>query len=108
MTSKLSMANSRLLLTLLYVLCVIATLSDATTNVSPNNSVLRPDPDSKCHVYNTYNYYNSHLNTASNKRVEALLYRVINKLHEIREEVKSLKGNKTIGEFMKSTLHRNI
>ena len=75
----------------------------AKSNVTPNNSaVLGANADSKCHSYNTnynYNYYNSPLSAGWNKKMEALLHRVLNELSEMREEIKFLKGNKTIGKY---------
>ena len=84
------------------LLSVIALLSVTRSNGTPSNSaVRRPDADSKCHSYNTnYNYYyNSTLNTGSNKKIEALLHRVLDELREVREEIKLIKGNKTIGKY---------
>ena len=85
------------------LLSVITLLSVTKSNGTPSNSALRkPDADSKCHSYNTnynYNYYNSSLNTGSNKKTEALLHRVLDELREIREEIKLIKGNKTIGKY---------
>ena len=75
----------------------------AKSNVTPNNSaVLGANADSKCHSYNTnynYNYYNSPLSAGWNKKMEALLHRVLNELSEMREEIKFFKGNKTIGRY---------
>ena len=85
------------------LLSVIALLSVTRSNGTPSNSaVRRPDADSKCHSYNTnynYNYYNSTLNTGPNKKMEALLHRVLDELREVREENKFIKGNKTIGKY---------
>lgn len=39
------------------------------------------------------------LNTGSNKKMEALLHRVLDELREVREEIKLIKGNKTIGKY---------
>ena len=70
----------------------------AKSNVTPNNSaVLGANADSKCHSYNTnynYNYYNSPLTAGWNKKMEALLHRVLNELSEMREEIKFLKATK--------------
>ena len=86
-----------------FLLSILSLLSVAKSNATPNNStVRRADADSKCHSYNTnynYNYYNSPLNTGSNKKMEALLHRVLNELSEMREEIKFFKGNKTIGRY---------
>ena len=62
--------------------------------------MLGANADSQCHSYNTnynYNYYNSPLTAGWNKKMEALLHRVLNELSEMREEIKFFKGNKTIG-----------
>ena len=86
-----------------FLLSILSLLSVAKSNETPNNStVRRADADSKCHSYNTnynYNYYNSPLNTRSNKKMEALLHRVLNELSEMGEEIKFFKGNKTIGTY---------
>ena len=69
-------------------------LSVVKSNVTPS----RLDADSKCHAYNTYNYYSGHVNPESNKKMETLLHRVLNELREIREEIRALKENKTTGK----------
>ena len=84
------------------LLSVIALLSVTKSNGTPSKlAVHRPDADSKCHSYSTnYNYYyNSTLNTGSNKKMEALLHQVLDDLREVREEIKLIKGNKTIGKY---------
>ena len=84
------------------LLSVIALLSVTKSNGTPSKSaVRRPDADSKCHSFSTnYNYYyNSTLNTGSNKKMEALLHRVLDELREVREEIKLIKGDKTIGKY---------
>ena len=84
------------------LLSVIALLSVTKSNGTPSKSaVRRPDADSKCYSYSTnYNYYyNSTLNTGSNKKMEALLHRVLDELREVREEIKLIKGDKTIGKY---------
>lgn len=82
------MVYRRSLWSLCSLLTVIALLNFAKSSMIANNTAVRsPDAGSKCHVYNTYNYYNSHLNTGSNKKMEALLHRVLNELSEIREEI---------------------
>ena len=95
------MVYRRSLWSLCSLLTVIALLSFAKSSIIANNTAVRsPDAGSKCHVYNTYNYYNSHLNTGSNKKMEALLHRVLNELSEIREEITLLKANKTTGKYV--------
>ena len=54
-------------------------------------------------VYNTY--YNSHFNTGLTvKKVEALFHRVLKELSEMRDEIRSSKGNKTAGKYPKYTV----
>ena len=88
---------------LLSILSLLISVATCKSNATPNNSaVLRADADSKCHSYNTnynYNYYNSPLTAGWNKKMEALLHRVLNELREMREEIKFFKGNKTIGTY---------
>lgn len=95
------MAYCRLLLSLLFVMDL---LSVTKSSVIPNNSaVRRSNTDSKCPVYNTY--YNSHFNTGlTDKKVEALLHRVLTELNEMRDEIRSSKGNKTAGKYPKDTV----
>ena len=70
------MVYRRSLWSLYSLLTVIALLSVAKSSIIANKTAVRsPDAGSKCHVYNIYNYYNSHLNTGSNKKMEALLHR---------------------------------
>ena len=97
---KLNMAYCRLLLSLLFLMHL---LSVTNSSVIPNNSaVRRPSSDSKCPVYNTY--YNSHFNTGlTDKKVEALIHRVLKELSEMRDEIRSSKGNKTAGKYSKYT-----
>ena len=86
------MASPSSSLALVYVLFVIASLSAANSTPKSNNSGVRPPAESQCHnVYN--NFY-----AGSSKKIEALLYEMKQELAEIREEVKSLKGNKTIAK----------
>lgn len=94
------MAYCRLLWSLLFLMDL---LSVTKSSVIPNNSaVRRPNTDSKCPVYNTY--YNSHFNTGLiDKKVEALLHRVLKELSEMRDEIRSSKGNKTAGKYPKYT-----
>ena len=89
----------RRLLSILSLLMSVIAKSNATPN---NSAVLGADANSKCHSYNTnynYNYYNSPLTAGWNKKMEALLRRVLNELSEMREEIKFFKGNKTIGMY---------
>lgn len=80
---------------------MVALISFAKSSIIANNTAVRiPDTGSKCNVYNTYNYYNSHLNTGSNKKMEALLHRILNELSDVREEISLLKANKTTGKYV--------
>ena len=99
------MAYCRLLLSLLFL---IHLLSVTKSSVIPNNSaVRRPNSDSKCPVYNTY--YNSHFNTGlTDQKVEALLHRVLKELSEMRDEIRSSKGNKTAGKYPKYTALKSV
>ena len=94
------MAYCRLLWSLLFLMDL---LSVTKSSVIPNNSaVRRHDSDSKCPVYNTY--YNSYFNTGlTDKKVEALLHRVLKELSEMRDEIRSSKGNKTASKYPKYT-----
>ena len=100
-TSRLIMVYRRSRWSLWSLLTVVALLSFAKSSIIANNTAVRiPDTGSKCNVYNTYNYYNSHLNTGSNKKMEALLHRILNELSEVREEITLLKANKTTGKYV--------
>ena len=100
-TSRLIMVYRRSRWSLWSLLTVVALLSFAKSSIIANNTAVRiPDTGSKCNVYNTYNYYNSHLNTGSNKKMEALLHRILNELSEVREEITLLKSNKTTGKYV--------
>ena len=94
------MAYCRLLLSLLFLMHLLGVTK---SSVIPNNSAVRRlNTDSKCPVYNTY--YNSHFNTGlTDKKVEALLHRVLKELSELRDEITSSKGNKTAGKYPKYT-----
>ena len=60
------------------------------TTPSTNLSQVSPSKD-KCHnMYTSNNFY-----AGPNKKVEALLHEIKRELGEMREEIKSLKGNKT-------------
>ena len=88
------MTTSGFLLSLL--LLVIPTLSTATSQkISSNaNSSGVSNADSKCHnVYTSNNFY-----AGPNRKIEALLQEVKQELGEMREEIKSLTENKTIGK----------
>jgi len=71
------------------MLCAVGiTISKTTlsTNVSQVSA-----PKDKCHnMYTSNNFY-----AGPNKKVEALLHEIKRELGEMRQEIKSLKGNET-------------
>ena len=81
------------ILTLVYVHLVLS-IPSATKAVkqSSNNSGV-PRTGSK--IQNMYTYNNFY--AGASKEIKALLREVKNELSEMREEIKSLKGNNTIG-----------
>ena len=81
------MANTPSVSTLVHMLLMLVSLSAA--NSSSNNS--------KGSAHNVYNTYNSFC-AGPSKKIEALLHDVKKELSEMREEIKSLRGNKTTGE----------
>ena len=95
------MASSRSLLTLVYVLHVLLTLNAANSKVtsSSNNSGVSHGAKATGSGQNVYNTYNN-FNAGPSKKIETLLHEVKKELSEMREEIKSLKGNKTIGKSM--------
>ena len=89
------MVRSRPILSLVvYVVVAMTSLSAANSTPSSNNSGLRPPKEPKCHNMYTYNSFYA----GANKKIEALLREMKNELSEIREEIQSLKGNKTFGK----------
>jgi len=95
------MASSRSVFTLVYVLQVLITLSAANSKAPPssNNSGVSHGTKANGSGQNVYNTYNN-FNAGPNKKIETLLHEVKKELSEMREEIKSLKGNKTIGKSM--------
>ena len=80
---------------LIFVFLVLFAVSNtfSKTTSSANVSQVSPAKD-KCHnMYTSNNFY-----AGPNKKVEALLHEVKKELGEIREEIKSLKENKTNGK----------
>ena len=61
----------------------------------PNSSSAQVSPSKdKCHnVYTSNNFY-----AGPNKKIEALLHEIQKELSEMREEIRCLKENKTIGK----------
>ena len=96
------MANPRSFLAVLYVFLVfaIATPSAVNASVSAKSNNSGVQADSKCHNMYTYNSFYA----GANKKIEALLREIKNELSEMREEIKSLKGNETVGKGMKGLL----
>ena len=78
-------------LTLVCAFVVIATLNarNASGTTAPNNSGVQVA--SNCRNMYTYNSFYA----GANKKLEALLLEVKSELSEIREEIKSMKENKT-------------
>ena len=87
------MACSQSVLSLIYALSVLVTLSPTYSKVSTASQGTRVK-DSAPNVYNTYNMFC----TGLSKKIEVLLHDVKNELSEIREEIKSLKENNTTSQ----------
>ncbi len=89
------MASPNSLWSLMFVLTVLTavdtTISKTTSNA--NQSQVSSSKD-KCHnMYTSNNFY-----AGPNKKVEALLHEIKKELGEMREEIKTLKENKTTGK----------
>ena len=93
MTCKTIMACSQSVLSLIYALSVLVTLSPAYPKVSTASQGTQVK-DSAPNVYNTYNTFC----TGLSKKIEVLLHDVKNELSEMREEIKSLKENNTTSQ----------
>ena len=89
------MANTLSVSTLAYMLLMLVSLSAANSR-SNNSGVSHSAKGSAHNVYNTYNSFCA----GPSKKIEALLRDVKKELSEMREEIKSLRGNKTIGKGM--------
>ena len=100
------MASPGFIWSLMYVLLVITSQSTATSQKmtsDSNKSTGVSNVDSKCHnVYTSNNFY-----AGPNKKIEALLHEVREELGEIREKIKCLKGNNTIGKGIYKSLFKN-
>ena len=69
---------------------VVVFAMTANTSASANQTQLSSSKE-KCHnIYTSNNFY-----AGPSKKVEALLHEVKNELNEIKEEIKSIRGNKT-------------
>ena len=80
------------LISVFFVLSFVSTTLSKTIS-SANISQVHSSKD-KCHnMYTSNNFY-----AGPNKKVEALLYEIKKELGEMREEIKSLKENKTTGK----------
>ncbi len=99
------MASPGFFLSLVYIFLVITVLSTATsqkTTTNANSSGVS-NAGSKCHnVYTSNNFY-----AGPNKKIEALLREVKDELGEIRDEIKSLTENKTIGKGIYQSFYEN-
>ena len=91
------MASSHSFLSLIYVVLVIGLMNAVNSKVT-SSSKERPPAESKCN--NMYNYYNSNVYAGSSKKFETLIHQVMNECGTMRDESKSVKGNKTIGKCL--------
>ena len=98
------MTDPRSLLTVVYTVLLVVTLS--AVNSSSNNSGVSHGATTSGSRHNVYNTYNTFC-TGPSKRIEALLHELKTELSEMKEDIQSLKGNKTIAkgrsEFMISS-----
>ena len=88
------MASLGVVLSLAYLLFLSTALTTAVSQKETDNddSSGVSNTQSKCHnVYTSNNFY-----AGPNKKIEAMLLEVKKDLGEIREEIKSLKENKTV------------
>jgi len=96
------MASPGVVLSLVYLLFLLPSLNAATSQkktYNDNNSGVS-NTQSKCHnVYTSNNFY-----AGPNKKIETLLLEVKEELGEIREEIKTLKENKTGDEGKRENL----
>jgi len=87
------MASSGVSLSLVYLLFLLPSLNAANSQketYNDDNSGVS-NTQSKCHnVYTSNNFY-----AGPNKKIQTLLLEVKEELGEIREEIKTLKENKT-------------
>ena len=97
-TNKIIMACTRSVLSLIYVLIVVATPNAANSKVTSTSNKsgvsLGAHNGRGNYVYNTYNTFCAE----PNKKIETLLHEIKNELSKIREEIKYLKENKTTGK----------
>ena len=93
MKNKLIMARLGSILTLVYVLLVVSVLSATKAYKQSSNNSGVPHAGSNCHNMYTYNSFYA----GASKEIKALLREVKKELSEIREEIKSMKGNNTTG-----------
>ena len=83
------MTRPRSVLTLVYVLLVIASLSAANSTSKSNSFQVRPHAEPKCHNMYTYN---SNFYAGLNKKIETLLHEVKKELSEMKESKNNNKG----------------
>jgi len=98
------MASPGVVLSLVYLLFALPSLNTATSQketYNDNNSGISNTQQSKCHnVYTSNNFY-----AGPNKKIETLLLEVKEEIGEIREEIKTLKENKTGDEGKRENLY---
>ena len=82
----------------LYVLLFLSAITETISKTPSSDDLSHVSQSQKGSCHNMYNYNNFY--AGPNKKVEALLHEVKEELGEIREEIKSLKENKTIGQGM--------
>ena len=103
LTEKLiRMVSPGVVLSLVNLLFLLAELSTAISQKETynDNSSGVSNTQSKCHnVYTSNNFY-----AGPNKKIEALLLELKEELGEIREGIKTLKGNKTGEEGKRENL----
>ena len=98
------MARLGVVLSLAYLLFLFTALTTAVSKRETDNDNTSgvSNTQSKCHnVYTSNNFY-----AGPNKKIEAILLEVKEDLREIREEIKSLKENKTVEKGKPESLSR--
>ena len=98
------MASRGVVLGLAYLLFLFTALTTAVSQRETDNDNTSgvSNTQSKCHnVYTSNNFY-----AGPNKKIEAILLEVKEDLREIREEIKSLKENKTVKKGKPESLSR--
>lgn len=77
---------------LIFVLLMLSAVGITISKTTPSTNLSQvSSPKDQCHnMYTSNNFY-----AGPNKKVEALLHEIKRELGEMREEIKSLKENKT-------------